>query len=87
MSITLIGLAAVLLFTVLGYRRGVLRIAAFLGSLLAAGVLAEPLAWIVRPLAEGRYYALLDNAKIAAALQDKALVAELQQVVTGLDSL
>jgi hypothetical protein len=50
MSVIWISLAAVLLFALLGYSRGVLRIVAFLGSLLLAGLAALPLGALLTPL-------------------------------------
>jgi uncharacterized membrane protein required for colicin V production len=46
------GLAAVLLLTILGYRRGVLRIIAFIGALLLGGMAAQPLAGTFLPLVQ-----------------------------------
>lgn len=50
MSVFWISLAAVLLFTFIGYSRGVLRIVAFLGALLLAGLAALPLGALFLPL-------------------------------------
>ena len=50
MSVFWISLAAVLLFAFIGYSRGVLRIVAFLGALLLAGLAALPLGALFLPL-------------------------------------
>jgi uncharacterized membrane protein required for colicin V production len=68
MIITLAGLVLVALFAFLGYRRGLLRIAAFLVSLLLAGLLAGPLAGIVQPLAARSHLIPLALQPLAALL-------------------
>mgnify|MGYP001220284486 CR=1 FL=1 len=52
MNLFLIGCAAVLVFAFIGFRRGVLRILAFFGSLLVAGLVASPLSRLALPLFE-----------------------------------
>jgi len=68
MLVTLIGIVTVALFAALGYRRGVLSIVAVLFSLLVAGVLAEPLAGIMRPLVEEMPWIPLTLKSLAALL-------------------
>lgn len=68
MIITLIGFGLVALFAFAGYRRGLLRIATFLVSLLMAGMLAEPLAGIVLPLANASPWIPLTLKHLAATV-------------------
>ena len=68
MIITLIGFATVALFAALGYRRGVLSIAAAVLSLVLASMLADPLAGNLRPLVEKMAWIPLALKSLAALL-------------------
>ena len=68
MKIALVGCVVVLLFSFLGYRRGLLRILTFLVSLLAAGLLASPLSRLALPLFESTQIVPLTLTSLAALL-------------------
>lgn len=66
MSVTLIGFAVILLFTVIGYFRGILRILVAFASLLLAAILARPLSFMCGWAAERADFVPKTLAPLAA---------------------